>query len=88
MTFSEYLNRQRIARAAELLKSHPEKKIIEICLEAGFGNINHFNRTFRQITGITPGVYRKKVLGGFKPRPPVRPELPELSEHTDSPDQL
>ena len=77
MTFSEYLNRQRIALASELLKGHPEKKIIEICLEAGFGNINHFNRTFRQITGVTPAAYRKKVLDGFKPRPVVRPEKGE-----------
>lgn len=85
MTFSEYLNRQRIALAAELLKGHPEKKIIEICLEAGFGNINHFNRTFRQITGVTPGVYRKKAVSGFKPRPAVRPESPKPEPPADIP---
>jgi len=58
-TFTEYLNGLRIARAAELIKANPEKKVLEICFETGFNNISHFNRTFLKITGVTPKVFRQ-----------------------------
>ncbi len=57
-TFTEYLNSLRIARAAELLKANPQKKVLEICYEAGFNNVSHFNRTFLRITGVTPKAFR------------------------------
>jgi AraC-like DNA-binding protein len=42
----------------ELLKN-TEKRVIDICYEAGFNNVNHFNRTLRQLTSISPRGYRK-----------------------------
>lgn len=57
-TFTEYITGLRIAKAGELLIS-TDYKIIQICYESGFNNINHFNRTFKQIMGVTPGQYRK-----------------------------
>jgi AraC-like DNA-binding protein/mannose-6-phosphate isomerase-like protein (cupin superfamily) len=59
-TFTEYLNGIRIAKAAEIL-SNTDKKVLDICYEVGFRNINHFNRMFRQIVGVSPTEYRKKV---------------------------
>jgi len=60
-TFVEYLNGLRISKSMELLKqSH--KKILDICYESGFKNISHFNRLFKQHTGLSPTAYRK--LGG------------------------
>ena len=58
-TFTEYLNSLRIARAAELIKTNPDKKVLEICFETGFNNISHFNRTFLKITGVTPKTFRQ-----------------------------
>lgn len=57
-TFTEYLNDLRISRAMELLTS-TDKRVLDICYEAGFNNVNHFNRLFRQKTGISPMTYRR-----------------------------
>ena len=58
-TFTEYLKDLRIAKAAEMLKTS-DKKVIEICYESGFNNLNHFNRTFKQSVGVSPGAYRRE----------------------------
>lgn len=57
-TFVEYLNGLRISKAMELLKI-TDKRVIDISYEAGFNNVNHFNRIFRQLTGTSPIIYRK-----------------------------
>ncbi len=61
-TFTEYINGLRIAKAIELLKTRPEMKIIDISMEVGFNNVNHFNRTFRSETGITPMQVRRGII--------------------------
>jgi AraC-like DNA-binding protein/mannose-6-phosphate isomerase-like protein (cupin superfamily) len=58
-TFTEYLNSMRILKAMELLKT-TDKRVLDISLETGFNNVNHFNKVFRQQTGITPLSYRRK----------------------------
>ncbi|HMB00792.1 MAG TPA: helix-turn-helix domain-containing protein [Spirochaetota bacterium] len=55
----EFINIQRITKAAALLRN-TSKKIIEIALETGFNNLSLFNRSFKKIQGMTPGQYRKK----------------------------
>lgn len=57
-TFTEYLNGLRISCALELLKK-TDKRVLEICYEVGFNNVNHFNRMFKQYVGMSPVVYRK-----------------------------
>lgn len=58
-TFTEYLKDLRIAKAAEMLKTS-DKSVTEICFESGFNNLNHFNRTFKQCIGVSPGAYRRE----------------------------
>jgi AraC-like DNA-binding protein/mannose-6-phosphate isomerase-like protein (cupin superfamily) len=58
-TFVEYLNHLRINKAVELLKNEPAMKVIEVCYKVGYNNVNHFNRIFRQVTGLSPSAYRK-----------------------------
>lgn len=58
-TFIEYLTGVRISKAQELLKN-TDMKVLDICYESGFRNVNHFNRMFRQIVGISPTEFRKK----------------------------
>lgn len=57
-TFTEYLNGLRISKAMEFLKN-TDKRVLDISYDVGFNNINHFNRVFKQQTGISPIVYRK-----------------------------
>jgi len=53
-TFIEYLRALRITRAMDILQNAPDKKVIDVCLEVGYQNVNHFNRIFRQETGLSP----------------------------------
>ena len=61
-TFTEYLNDLRISKAIELLKANLNMKILEICYEVGYNNINYFNKIFRQVTGTTPTSFRKSKI--------------------------
>ena len=56
-TFVEYLNELRIREAMKLLKNS-NKRVVDICFESGFKNVNHFNRTFKNYSGISPMQYR------------------------------
>ena len=57
-TFTEYLSKLRISIAMEFLRN-TDKRVIDICCDVGFNNVNHFNRVFKQQTGISPISYRK-----------------------------
>ena len=57
-TFIEHLTLIRLEKAMELLRNTDEF-VLEICLDVGFKNVNHFNRTFKSFTGMTPLQYRK-----------------------------
>ncbi|NIM34260.1 MAG: helix-turn-helix domain-containing protein, partial [Hydrotalea flava] len=50
----------RINQAKKLLLYH--QNITNVCFECGFGNISHFNKTFKAVTGVTPSVFRKHYL--------------------------
>ncbi|ABW31164.1 transcriptional Regulator, AraC family [Acaryochloris marina MBIC11017] len=53
----QYLMLQRVERAKTLLK-RTNQPIVEIALECGFNSHSQFGRKFRQMTGMTPKVYR------------------------------
>lgn len=57
--FSDYVNDRKTQRVCELLRD-PTLKIYEIAERMGYKNIIYFNRQFKQLTGMTPGEYRKK----------------------------
>lgn len=50
------MNHQRIVRAIELF-SDGGRTMQQVAYEAGFSTPNHFNRVFRQVTGMSPGVF-------------------------------
>jgi two-component system response regulator YesN len=54
---SDYINRMRIERAAELLLN-PEMKVQQAAASVGFISVSYFNRVFKKIIGSTPQVYR------------------------------
>ena len=57
-TFIQYLNEVRCHRAEELLTTTSES-ILDISLKCGFNNLSHFGHTFNNITGRSPGNYRR-----------------------------
>ena len=59
LTFSQYLNEERLTRAAKLLES-TAAPVIEIAARTGFPNVTYFNRLFRPRFGCTPSEYRSQ----------------------------
>ena len=57
-SFSEYLAKQRINRAIQMLCSNPDS-ITEIAYKAGFQSISSFNRVFRLYMHCSPREYRE-----------------------------
>jgi AraC family transcriptional regulator len=53
----QYVIRQRIDRAKELLKEQ-KLSIAEIALACGFSHYSHLNKHFQKVTGTTPGSYK------------------------------
>ncbi len=61
VSFSQYIRQLRIDRAKELLKSEPDSSVLSISMETGFKSQSNFYAAFKNITGESPGSYRKKV---------------------------
>ena len=55
-TFGEFLNRQRLSKAIDLI-NHSSKKLTCIALESGFYDQSHFIRRFKETFNITPSNY-------------------------------
>jgi AraC-like DNA-binding protein len=58
-SFSRYLREQRVTAAQRLLKEEPSASVLSIGLDVGFTSQSNFYEAFREITGTTPGKYRK-----------------------------
>lgn len=59
--FIKYLNEVRIRNAMDLLKN-TNFNITEISMLVGYNHLSHFNRVFKQITGVTPTDFRKNSV--------------------------
>jgi AraC family transcriptional regulator len=57
MTPHRYLISARLRRAALALASS-HRPVIAVALDAGFGDLSTFNKTFRAVFGLTPTQYR------------------------------
>jgi AraC family transcriptional regulator len=61
-TMSEYVRKLRIEKTRkELLAT--DKPLSTIAYDAGFTDQAHFSRVFKQLTGLTPGAFRKAATG-------------------------
>lgn len=56
----DLLRQCRVRHAAELLRS-PNARLAEVALDSGFADQAQLTRTFKRITGLTPGQYRKLI---------------------------
>nr|WP_298373682.1 AraC family transcriptional regulator [uncultured Halomonas sp.] len=61
-----YVVQRRVERA-KLMLPHSERSIAQVAYDCGFAGQSHFTRTFHDITGVTPAVFRKqtKVLQSY-----------------------
>ena len=57
-TIGEYVHKLRVAYACKLLEQ-PECDLANVALSAGFADQSHFTKVFKNVTGLTPGVFRQ-----------------------------
>lgn len=62
VNFSRYIREQRVEAAKLILVREPKSSVLSIGLEAGFGTQSSFYAAFNEITGMSPGAYRKAAL--------------------------
>lgn len=58
ISFSDYINSQRVDYASQLLKEHPELSINDVMFKSGFTSTSAFYRNFKKFKGITPTAKR------------------------------
>lgn len=58
MTFQEAVKQERMKRACTLLKETTQS-VEAVAEKAGYDNVEHFNRLFKKLYGMTPLQYRK-----------------------------
>lgn len=54
LTFTELVTEARMQHVVARLRSGEAGRIIDVALDAGFGDVAHFNRLFRRRFGMTP----------------------------------
>ena len=74
-TFSEFALEQRLGAARSMLTSprYEAWSVIAIALEAGFGDVSHFNRRFKRRFLMTPTDVRAQCGWGGSRREPASP---------------
>ena len=53
-TFSQFVNELRVRHAQELMRQHPDMKMVAITSASGFTSETSFFRNFKAVTGMTP----------------------------------
>jgi AraC-like DNA-binding protein len=62
VNFSRYVRERRVEAAKALLINDPKSSVLSIGLEAGFSTQSNFYAAFKEITGMSPGAFRKAPL--------------------------
>jgi len=57
--FSRYVREHRVAAAKAILLAEPAASVLSVGMSVGFSSQSNFYDAFREITGMTPGKYRK-----------------------------
>lgn len=64
MGFSRYVRERRVAAARKLLIGAPSQSILTVGMDTGFRSQSSFYAAFKEVTGQSPGDYRKANLAG------------------------
>ncbi|RSK32532.1 AraC family transcriptional regulator [Hymenobacter metallilatus] len=62
LTPVEFIIQERLQEAKRMLRN-PLSKVADVCFRAGFNNTAYFQKLFKQYEGITPGMYKRQLLG-------------------------
>jgi len=60
--FSRYVREQRVAAARIMLLAEPQAAVLAVGMNCGFSSQSNFYSAFREVTGMTPGQFRKISL--------------------------
>ena len=60
MSFSRYIREQRVAAAKALLLANGKQSVLSISLDTGFKSQSSFYAAFKELTGVSPGDFRKR----------------------------
>jgi AraC-like DNA-binding protein len=60
-SFPSWLNAWRIERVRKQIVEEPERSILDLAMEAGFGSKSVFNANFSRIVGMSPSEYRRRL---------------------------
>jgi AraC-like DNA-binding protein len=89
VTPHQYVVQSRLRRAARMLAA-TERRVTDVALEVGFGDLSNFVRTFRRAAGMSPRRFRQAARGDRRRqvellRPTVLPSagLVGTREHRD-----
>jgi two-component system response regulator YesN len=63
MTLEHFLYKEKMSRAAFLLKAHDGIKVKEVSARMGFCTCDYFIRKFKEFYGILPGKYKEFKTG-------------------------
>lgn len=61
MSIVTFIRFHRVRLASELMKN-PQLNITDVCYASGFSDASYFSKTFREMMGVSPAEYRKKVV--------------------------
>lgn len=62
--FKPMLQQLRIEKAKQLLQQQRKLRITEVALKVGFGDLSHFEKSFRRLVGVSPREFRNAGTGG------------------------
>lgn len=60
LSFKSILCQVRIRFAQQLIESSPAMTITDVCMQSGFGDLSHFEKTFKRYVKCTPRQYRER----------------------------
>lgn len=61
ISFKQLLNNLRVLYAQQQLRRQPQLRITDLSLDAGFGDLSHFEKMFKRYSGLTPNQFRKQL---------------------------
>ncbi len=60
LSFSRYIRERRVEEAKRLLREDPRASVLSISMTTGFRSQSNFYAAFQELTGESPGAYRKR----------------------------
>ena len=76
--FNEYINRQRIEYAQQLLRKEPSRLLTEVAIKSGFSSPVSFYRSFKKYVGCAPKEWAERL-----PSTDAQPSAPDQNESSE-----